>query len=159
MAERLPNICCLLLSAKWLSCSLRNVNLCISNTEALWKDSLENKHRHVNFCMKVFGSAEIKMTHCISLQNGRYLPERTEVNGCNGSNGHFNLPESTVLGNSWKTPSWGSKEINIPRLFNTTHEIQPRNFHSIFTHLCFTSLCPEISMKAQVGWKAPVPQA
>lgn len=37
------------------------------------------------------------------------VPVRTEVNGCRGSKGHFNLPDSTVLDKSWNAPSCGLK--------------------------------------------------
>lgn len=48
-----------------------------------------------------------------------FIPVRTEVNGCKGSKGHFNLPDSTVLGSRWKAPSWGIR-IRQYIIFNTT---------------------------------------
>lgn len=34
-----------------------------------------------------------------------FSPERTEVNGCSGSKGHLDLPDSTVFNSSWNTSS------------------------------------------------------
>lgn len=86
-------------------------------TTAVKSSSLDTKsltqHERAKIIMYCFGNGagiavkvwcmrdKAGVNSCVKLA----LPVRTEVNGCQGSKGHFNLPDSTVPDSSWNTPS------------------------------------------------------
>jgi len=103
------------------------------------------------------GSRYVIRTYCIppSLWCKAFSPVRTEVNGCRGSNGHFNLPDSVVPESSWNTPLWNNtshvntwrcpNHSSLPFIVSHASLVKPSkyssscfamNFHVLFTKTC-----------------------
>lgn len=123
-----------------------------------------NKHINVRISLKIFkqlsgyiiyswvnnavrqcnsGAHKIRQAEdCQSVLWLLLLPVRTEVNGCKGSKGHFNLPDSTELDSSWNTPSWETMMIvtlNFHKVKCNTPELVSANIHSYLLHLSGSS--------------------